>query len=161
MHKRGALPEFTTGVLSQHYVARVKMADGHMGKRSEDEQDRAKKKVDHPSTNRYLPQSSWDSTPPLSKAHCEHERDTVSKKCTSPKILLVSTNKYLQSQLMKFNACRPPLCRRRRHTANTRGTLHNLTKKDALFLHDLRPVLQQKSPLQKHTLQKLEKCVTR
>ena len=38
----------------------------------------------------------------------------------------------------------------------------HLTKKDALFLHDLRPVLEKKSPLQellRHKPQELEKCV--
>ena len=83
-----------------------------MGKRSEDEQDRSKKVG--PPFHKQIPHTKLMGF--ISKAHCEHERDTGSKKCTS--------------------------------------------QKNALFLHDLRPVLEKKSPLKellRHKPQELEK----
>ena len=153
MHKRGTLPEFHTGVLSQHCVARVKKADG--GKRSEDEQDRAKKKgTTLPQTDISHKAHGIKGTLRTREGHREQKVHLT--KNTAGIHKQISPKPAHEIQRLKASS----LSKAKAHGEHERDTAQ-LTKKDALFLHDLRPVMEKKFPLQKHTLQKLETCVTR
>ena len=91
LRKRGELPEFPTGVLSEHCVARIKNADGSHGLKGQKiEQDRAEKrqpihKQISPTKPAHEIQRLKASSLSKAKAHGEHERNTGSKKCTSQK----------------------------------------------------------------------------
>ena len=93
LHKRGELPEFPTGVLSQHCITRIMKADGSYGLKSHkmNRIARKSKKTAHPQTQISPTKPAHEiqrlKASSLSKAkpHGEHERNTGSKKCTTQK----------------------------------------------------------------------------